>query len=471
MNCILFIDRAWPLLSKLVSDFDACSRGSDTKIILLSEFKPSGKVGRVEVINIHDVPQKRTLLEMQDEYQFSIQKTLVTERAFYDYCSFRRSQCYSRLTEQQIADKITPYVNAIDYVVRERVDLVIDWLQDSFVPSITGPIAKHYKKQFIMFLPHYWWNDGALPLDRMDQTSSIIDKEYAYYYANQNMCNREYLDSIFRQKKTLYVIKRSRMYSLKHRIAVFRNRLKSYEPISLRHWISRRISKVVSSFLIKTFIAREFHAGVNERFLIYPLQTSPEASLLGTSPEGADQFSIIKNVSMNLPYGVKLYVKEHPFDTVGAGLNYDFYRKLTVLPNVRIIKGGASMSDLMDHPNCLALVSLNGTSIIEAAFKRKPVFIFGRSFYGLADCFIKPANFNEFYKTLLTIIQGTYKFNDGALYAMLMALDKSVVRADVNFVVDNSTDLLSQLPRIWASYVNSREWQSVNTYQASGAQT
>jgi hypothetical protein len=470
MKTVLFIDRAWPLLSKLVSDFEGCCKNTEVKIILLSEFKESGLLGNIEIVNINDVPQKRTLMEMQDEYQFSIQKTLVTERAFYDYCSFRRSQCYSRLTEQQIADKITPYVNAIDYVVRERVDLVIDWLQDSFVPSITGPIAKHYKKEFIMFLPHYWWNDGALPLDRMDQTSSIIDKEYKYYYANQSLCNREYLDSIFRQKKTLYVIKKSRMYSFKDRIAVFRNRLNSYEPISLRHWIGRRFSKVASSFFIKTFIARKSDAGANESFLVYPLQTSPEASLLGTSPEGADQFTIIKNVSMNLPYGVKLYVKEHPFDTVGAGLNYDFYRKLTVLPNVRIIKGDSSMSDLMDHPNFLALVSLNGTSIIEAAFKRRPVFIFGRSFYGLADCFIKPANFEEFYSKLLTIIQGNYKFNDGALYAMLMALDKSVVRADVNMVVDNSTDLLTQLPQIWASYVISRDCQTVNTCQVAGAQ-
>jgi hypothetical protein len=463
MSYILFIDRAWPLLAKLVSDFEACTLGSDTKIILLSEFKPSGKIGRVEVINIHDIPQKRTLMEMQAEYQFSIQKTLVTERAFYDYCSFRRSQCYSRLTEQQIAEKITPYVNAIDYMIRERVDLVIDWIQDSFVPSIAGPIAKHYKKQFRMFLPHYWWSDGALILDRMDQTSSIIDRYYNYYYENQNLCNREYLDNIFTQKKTLYAIERSRMYSLQHRIALFRNRLKSYEPISLRHWIVRRLSKVVSSFLIKMFIARESEPGVNERFLVYPLQTSPEASLLGTYPEMADQFTLIKNVSMNLPYGVKLYVKEHPYEKTGAGLNFDFYRKLSVLPNVRIIRGSSGLSKLMNHPNFLAMVALNGTSIIEAAFLRKPVFIFGRSFYGLADCFIKPANYDEFYEALLTILQGNYKFNDGALYAMLMALDKSVVRADVDLVVDNSTDLLSQLPRIWASYIISSEWQIANT--------
>ena len=456
METVLFIDRAWPLLSELVRDFEEYCKDKEVKVILLSEFKESGLLGDVEVINIHDIPQKRTIMEMQAEYPFSIQKTLVTERAFYDYCSFRRSQCYSRLTEQQIADKITPYVNAIDYVVRERVDLVIDWLQDSFVPSIAGPIAKHYKKEFIMFLPHYWWNDGALPLDRMDQTSSTIDKHYEYYYANQSLCNREQLDSIFRQKKTTYTIKRSRMYSFGHRITLFRNRLKSYEPVSLRNWIFRKLSKVASSFLIKIFIQRESDAVVNEWFLIYPLQFSPEASLLGANPEGADQFTIIKNVSMNLPYGIKLYVKEHPFDTAGAGLNYDFYRKLTVLPNVRIIKGRSSMNALMDHPNFLALVSINGTSIIEAAFKRKPVFIFGRSFYGLADCFIKPANYEEFYNTLLTIIQGKYKFNDGALYAMLMALDKSVVRANVDLVVDNSTDLLSQLPRIWSSYVTSR---------------
>jgi hypothetical protein len=457
VSVVLFIDRAWPLLGELVYDFHEYTKVNGVKAILLSEFKKTGFIGGVEVINIHSVPQSRTLQELQDRYPFSIHKCLVTERAFYDYCSFRRSQCYSRLSESEIAEKITPYANALDYVIRERADIVIDWLQDSFVPSLAGSIADHYKKPFRMFLPHYWWSDGALVFDRMDQTSSVIDNLYQYYYSRPDLCELSVLDSIFKEKKTLYQIKRSRMYSIKHRIVLFMNRLRSYEPISIRNWIIRRLSAKYSKLLITLLVRREAKAR-SEPFLVYPLQTSPEASLLGTLPEVADQFNVIKNISMNLPFGVKLYVKEHPSDYVGAGLDYGFYKRLSALPNVRIILGKVSLNNLLDHPQFIALVSLNGTSIIEAALKKRPVFIFGRSFYGAADCFFKPKSFEEFYQHLCSIRRGEYEFNERALYAMLMALDQSVVRSDVDLVVDNSTALLKQLPKIWDVYIRSNEW-------------
>lgn len=452
MGTVLFIDRAWPLLTELVVDFQRNCQDTDIEVVLLSEFKKSGSLGKVEVINIYDVPQSRSLIQLQESYHFSIHKTLVTERSFYDYCSFRSSQSRSRLTEIEITEKVTPYANALDYLIRERVDIVIDWLQDSFVPSLAGAIANYYKKQFRMFLPHYWWSDGALVFDRMDQTSSVIDKYYEYYYSQPELCDRAALDGVFNTKKTLYVIKQSKMYSIKHRILLFRNRQRSYEPISIRNWIIRRLSEKYSKAIITLFIRRE-RKPCDEKFVVYPLQTSPEASILGTYPEVADQFNIIKNVSMNLPYGVKLYVKEHPFDKVGAGLDLNFYKKLNSLPNVRIIRGKCSLSELLDHPKFIALVSLNGTSIIEAAFKRRPVFIFGRSFYGKADCFFRPGNYEEFYMQLGTVMRGEYQFNERALYAMLMALDKSVVKADVDMVVDNSTSLLKLLPKIWASYI------------------
>ncbi len=466
MITVLLIDRAWPLLTKLIHDFYKLSKDANIKIIFLSEFKKSGFLEGIEVINIHEVPQNRSLLELQDLYQFSIHKSLVTERSFYDYCSFRRSQCYSRLTESEIAKKITPYANALDYLIRTRVDVVIDWIQDSFVPSLAGPIAKHYKKEFVMFLPHYWWTNGALVFDQMDQTSSRIHDYYDYYYKlnEKELFDIKKLDNIFATKKTLFVIKPSRMYSFKDKLILYKNRLYSYEPISIRNFIIRRISSKLSWLAIKFFITRKSDPGGNP-FLIYPLQTSPEASLLGTLPEVADQFHIIKNISMNLPYGVKLCVKEHPFDKPGQGLNFDFFRRVQALPNVTIIKGNVSLNNLMDRHNFIALASINGTSIIEAAIKRKPVFIFGRSFYGYADCFFKPNNFDEFYSQLISVLRGEFIFNEKALYSILMALDKSVIRADVNLNVDNSSDLLMQLPKIWLAFL--KEFNSKNTTDIS----
>jgi hypothetical protein len=52
-------------------------------------------------------------------------------------------------------------------------------------------------------------------------------------------------------------------------------------------------------------------------------------------------------------------------------------------------------------------------------------------------------------------MQGKFEFNDRALNAILGALDKSVVRADIDLLAhDNQTDQVAQYPFIWQSYID-----------------
>jgi hypothetical protein len=217
----------------------------------------------------------------------------------------------------------------------------------------------------------------------------------------------------------------------------------------------RRASTAISSILIKVLIKCEYVAR-DEPFVIYPLHISPEAAILGTVPELADQFGIIKNISMNLPYGVKLYVKQHPYEHLGLGLDYGFYRRLATLPNVRIFDMKVKLDVMLDHPKFLAVALLAGTSALDAALKRKPVFVFGKTYYSKAACFIYPSGFQDFFNQLKSIMQGKFVFNERALNAILGALDKSVVRANIDLLAHESqNDQVSQLPFIWQSYVNS----------------
>src|SRR3982074_3611349 len=81
---------------------------------------------------------------------------------------------------------------------------------------------------------------------------------------------------------------------------------------------------------------------LQEKFVLFPLHVTPEATLLGSVPELADQFALIKNLSMNLPVGTLLYVKERPHQQVGLGLDYGFYRRVLSLPNVKLYGPGVS---------------------------------------------------------------------------------------------------------------------------------
>ena len=143
---VLFYDHNWSQVARLVRMFADLVRESGVHVILVSDKQPSQINGNLEILNIYDVPQKKTLKELQEQYSYSLHKALVPERAFYDYSSFRRSQCYSRLSEEQISKIITPYVNAIDYAIRSRADLIIEAFPDNFLSSVAQMIATEYKK-------------------------------------------------------------------------------------------------------------------------------------------------------------------------------------------------------------------------------------------------------------------------------------------------------------------------------------
>jgi hypothetical protein len=427
---VLFIDRANPVFYQSIIGLAQSVRDLDLKIYFLTDRHASRIDGKLEVVNTRDVPQSVTISELERRWGVSLHKVLVPERSFFDYSTFRRCQTYSRMSLVEIERKVLSYLNGLDYLMRERADLVIEGMVDNFLTSAMRYAAIAYGKEFRMAHVYYWWVDGLFFVDRIDQSSSEVDERYAYYRAHPQAIDRARMDEVFRGKR----------YKPKPGVLPFRMRLqqlmarfRSYEPLSLRHWLCRRAAALVSRNLLRMLLPGEKAPRPGEEFILYPLQISPEASLLGAVPEQADQFSLLKNLSMNLPYGVKLYVKEHPGQQMGYALDYGFYRRLTSLPNVRYLRKETSLSDLIGGENCRGVIIVTGTLGLETAIHyRKPVFLFGPALYGAADCFYKPESFTDFYQQVQAIRRGEFIFDEDALYAELQALDDTVVRANVD---------------------------------------
>jgi len=457
---VLLIDRSNPASYELAVHLAENIKNHDVHILFLSDKEASCRKGNFEVVNISDIPQSKSLRELQAQYDFSLHKTLVTERAFFDYSSFRKTQRYSDLTLDEVYRVVTPYINALDYLVRERVDLVIEGLADNFMTSVAGKIANHYHKKFVMAYMYYWWGNGLLMVDRTDQTSSIVDKEYQYYLERQEQLDRAMLDSFYGRQVLQPFFPNN--YTLRSRIAQLFNRYHSYEPLSFRNWILRRLAWMLSKLRIKLFIPFERKLKP-EPFILFPLHVTPEATLLGGAPELADQFSLIKNLSMNLPAGVFLYVKEHPYQQMGLGLDYSFYKRLQSLPNVRLYSASVSAESMYCNSNCLAVTVITGTVGLEAAIKKKPVFIFGRPIYHAAECFVKPKDWDEFFLIIKTIMNKEYSFNEAALYAMLQALKESTIQGEIDFTKARSWFELNSLGNAnTIKFINQQyhEWKS-----------
>lgn len=114
-----------------------------------------------------------------------------------------------------------------------------------------------------------------------------------------------------------------------------------------------------------------------EKFFLYPQHFKPESSTSVLARHYCDDLAVIRNVAFNLPFGTKLYVKEH-FVNYGR-LSLDYYRELRRLPNVKLIFCDENIKELIKASQ--AVITLTSTVGFEALMMNKPVFIFGNVFY------------------------------------------------------------------------------------------
>ena len=126
------------------------------------------------------------------------------------------------------------------------------------------------------------------------------------------------------------------------------------------------------------FIRRYYDAPVDsENFLLYPLHYHPESSTSVLAASYLDEYEVIRNIAFNLPYGVRLYVKDH---VSAFGIpKRSFYEALSHLPNVRLIEPFAKTKELIKRS--MAVIALTSTVGYEALLMGKRVFLYGRVFY------------------------------------------------------------------------------------------
>lgn len=123
--------------------------------------------------------------------------------------------------------------------------------------------------------------------------------------------------------------------------------------------------------------AREFDIGELEalpkRFIYYPLQVSPEASINTPAPYYVDQIRAIDALRLAMPPDCALVVKEH-----WAGIGFrsmDFVRRLRRLPGLLVAKYTINSRDLILRASLTCAVT--GTAAFEAFLLGRPGLALG----------------------------------------------------------------------------------------------
>ena len=209
-----------------------------------------------------------------------------------------------------------------------------------------------------------------------------IDGKFAPFARNvssDNVTEEVVVRRRVEQHKVLTVIK-----FILSRFKVKRNVFRSIDPLALRlieeyKTKERRsllsvLNKIHGLFLFKGVDSLE----LNRPFHYFPLHIEPEATVLYWGGYiYSDQISLIERISAILPKGEFLYVKDHPH--LLGYRDFRHYKRLRSISNVKLLSVDIPTSTILKKAE--SVITINGTSGVEALFAGIPVFHFGSIYY------------------------------------------------------------------------------------------
>ena len=176
------------------------------------------------------------------------------------------------------------------------------------------------------------WLSGALKY-----LSLIINKEYTKYYANTG-------------KNIFKVISVEGLFPLK--------------TIYRKKFIDSNLSRQLEH---------------NQKFIYFPLQLEPERSTLIPATFYTNQLNVIVNIAKSLPIDFQLYVKEHPMQKIKSWRENSYYKSIMELLNVKLIHPSISNDEMLEK--CTMVITIAGTTGLEAALHKKSAIIFTDAIY------------------------------------------------------------------------------------------
>lgn len=162
-------------------------------------------------------------------------------------------------------------------------------------------------------------------------------------------------------------------------------------------------------------------------YAFFPLHTEPEITLSVYSKPYLNQIEAIRLFSHNLPVGMKLVVKEHPWSIGKRPLSY--YRKILEIPNVMLAHPSLKSKELISNARLVTIIA--GSIGFEALILRKPVVVLGRTpFEYLPLSMIRHADRPDNLGNEIGDLLENYEYNEKALVSYVSAVIKDSVPVD-----------------------------------------
>ena len=292
--------------------------------------------------------------------------------------------------------------NKIDCVISRLVEhgsvadsLIFDIAKNNNIPVYIFSLSAGFDSNILYTLLDYN-NKNFVDLSSIDKSIPNIDEYLSTL--NKNYSNNRILTFPFSKLINKLIHKKNKSFfeCIKwlylYRIKFYYNYFKKWlinDLFKIREETS--FSQIIKgnqyhSKLKKYYRKKSFYISDNENFIFFPLHLEPEASTMVRATLSCQLF-LIEQIAKVLPNGWYLYIKEHPeqFNTVQFNKyfhksvanfrNIDFYKRVSEIDNVKLIKISVPSSVLINKSK--AVTSIAGSSLIESVVKKKPVIVWG----------------------------------------------------------------------------------------------
>jgi hypothetical protein len=429
MRRVLFLDKSDPVIFEWAKYYADKVCNEDTIVTLWSYWRKTEKSGKLYVKNYSDFKTDLTVADIERKVKTPFWTNLACERSFFDFSYHTTYYSYSRMDNIERNKLIESVIRSLWQAVGET-DIIIEGLKDNFITAVAASIAASEGKELKMIRPWSIWRHSLHIVNQPDQTSSEIREAYAYYL--NRITEQDYPILAERVKKAMFSQTAGMEKTFMERIELIRYKYRSYEKISIRNLVMRKLRKIYGTALASFNIRLIDMQDVSYPFVVYAMHVMPEASILGSDPDIAYQFDTIRRLSLGMPWGVKLICKIHPGDKIGKDLDYDFIKKISSLPNVEILKTKTRISEVFKSPFFLALATINGTVAIDGLIAGKPVMLFGKTIFSIAEYFEKPANVTEIWELCQKILTKEYNRDLKSAAAILRAMESTKLTGDID---------------------------------------
>jgi len=317
------------------------------------------------------------LKDFEKKYDFSIWKFISGERFFNTYSryhNFNRNEILS-IVEQEIKlyEKILTEINP-DYLV-----IRIPEFQD--INLLYRMCQKLKIKPLILDYTRFGYRCliNSKPDSVIDFKISSIPKNLKSFEELRNHIKKysnQHLVAISnRRGSKKNILKAGLKFLLSNETMEFQN---FYQNINKTKFnvLFKESNLIRQRAQRKSFVDKNFLKSFDNEspFVFFPLHFEPEQTLLIKTPYFTNQIEVITNIAKSLPIEYTLLVKEHPAMRLSGWRKISDYQKILDIPNVKIIH--PSILNEVIIPKSSLVITISGTSGLEAAFYNKPSIVF-----------------------------------------------------------------------------------------------